>query len=71
MTCRRTFSISTLAVYSGAVGGSIREKQYTFDSSEEKNAVVRALFNQKIDEGFKVIYEYPKELEHELKRVRA
>jgi hypothetical protein len=61
----------TLAVYSGNVGGSIREKQYTFDSAEEKSAVLKALFKQKTSEGYKVIYEYPKELEGELTRDTA
>ena len=60
----------TLAVYSGNVGGPNREKQYTFDSLEEKNAVIRALFQQKLKEGFKVIYEYPKELEEKLAAVK-
>ena len=61
----------SICVYSGNVGGAIREKQYTFDSREEKNAVIKALFKQKTKEGFKVIYEYPKELEVELNKVTA
>jgi hypothetical protein len=61
----------TLSVLSGIVGKTSREKQYTFDTLEEKNAVVRALFRQKIKEGFKVIYEYPKELEVVLNRDTA
>ncbi|MBN2533717.1 MAG: WGR domain-containing protein [Spirochaetales bacterium] len=61
----------TLAVYSGNVGGSIREKQYAFDSEDEKKAVLQALFKQKIKEGYKVIYEYPKKLKGILTRDTA
>ncbi|MBN2442941.1 MAG: hypothetical protein JXJ04_16400 [Spirochaetales bacterium] len=57
----------TLSVYSGIVGKTLREKHYTFDTLEEKNAVIRALFQQKIKEGFKVIYEYPRKPESALK----
>ena len=60
---RDLFAKYSLVIYSGTVGKKSNEKNYAFDTPGEKDAVLRALFLQKIKEGFKVIYNYPKELQ--------
>lgn len=56
------FSKYNLVVYSGTVGskGKGKDKHYAFDLPAEKEAVLQALVLQKIKEGYKIIYDYPK-----------
>ena len=65
------FSEYSITIYSGIVGKTFREKQYTFDSPEEKEAVIQALCSQKIKNNYKIIYKYPKTLKEDTERKRA
>ncbi len=40
----------------------IIERQYSFSSQSEKDRKIHKLFLKKLKEGYKLIYEYPREL---------
>jgi len=62
------FSKYSITIYSGIVGKTFKEKQYTFDSQEEKEAVIQALCGQKIKSEYKIIYKYPQFLKDKLEQ---
>jgi hypothetical protein len=58
---RHLFDKYTLTVIRGEETGKSVEKQYTFETQDEKDGKIKELFTIKIKEGFKILYTYPRE----------
>ena len=56
------FDLHCFATYSVINGKMTKEKQYSFESKTERDQEIKSLYNQKILEGYKMLYSFPGEL---------
>lgn len=59
---RDLFDLFSLTINWKNSKNKIFEKQYSFKSQSEKDKKVNSLFLKRIKEGYKLLYEYPKEI---------
>jgi hypothetical protein len=58
---RHLFDKPTITVARGDVGSRFMEKHYTFETVMEKDRKIRELFEKKIQDGYEVLYRFPKD----------
>ncbi len=59
---RDLFDMFSLTINWRNTNNIIRERQYSFTNQIEKDKKIQKLFMKKLKEGYKLLYEYPKEL---------